>query len=139
MTLDLDLSSTSVNLPNELRPATIPASVGSTDIGKTLLVPVDSGIRSISLDDLTIARFVPSPPKETIVLQPASRKQRSPSSVSLESFLMGASKIWTLARSFMCSRASEAILKGSLITKISVTPTESAPAAIRATMSLLAS
>ena len=30
-------------------------------------------------------------------------------------------------------------VKGSLITKISVTPTESAPAAIRATMSLLAS
>ena len=58
MTLDLDLSSTYVNLPSALRQATIPASVGSTDSGKTLLVPVDSEIKSISLDDLTNVRFV---------------------------------------------------------------------------------
>ena len=55
-----------------IRPAAVPATVGSTMKGKTLLVPVEIGNNGTSLQPKTKSRCVPSPPKEITDLTPSS-------------------------------------------------------------------
>ena len=122
----------------------MPAMVGSANTGKTLLVPVDRGIRCTSwrwrsCRARTMARLEPSPPREIRVRQPASRNRATATSVSRASLCALCGSRWTRARSGNCAKAREAMRKGSSSTNRSVAPAASAPAAARATKSRLAS
>ena len=129
----------SENRPIAANAATTPAVVGSTIDGKTLLVPVDSGINSSCGALRAIILLVPSPPSETMTSTPSPTKARTARSVSVASWCSSISSVTTFAFRGIQSRAMDAIRNGSSTIYISFTPTESAPAAMRATMSRLAS
>ena len=54
-----------------IKPAAVPATVGSTMNGKTLLVPVEIGNNGTSLHPRTRSRCVPSPPREMTDFTPS--------------------------------------------------------------------
>ena len=57
--------------PEATSPAAVPATVGSTINGKTLLVPVEIGSNGASIQPKTRSRCVPSPPREITDLTPS--------------------------------------------------------------------
>ncbi len=68
--------------PEAMSPAAAPAMVASTRTGKTLLVPVEMGIRGGSGQPSAKARLVPSPPSVSTTSQPSARSARAALMVS---------------------------------------------------------
>ena len=116
--------------------------VASRSAGKTLLVPVESGIMGISPQTEATRRLVPSPPSTTIAAAPASIIISTARSVS-----MGACSI-SISRKVMAGQGSPPMLSWipiarltppaipprSGIMKVRATPTAPSPAMVRATM-----
>ena len=102
--------------PRAAKPATMPAIVGSTRVGKTLFVPVESGTRLTSRAARASARLVPSPPSVTIVPTPASRNAATAASVSRASCRSSVSRTCTRADRGSRDNAIEAMRNGSAVT-----------------------
>ena len=91
----------------------MPAMVGSTKVGNTLLVPVERGINVTSGAWRAMARLVPSPPKETMWSTPWARNAATAASVSAALWVSGVLSTCTRAESGISDRASDAMRNGS--------------------------
>ena len=70
------------SLPPATSPAAIPATVGSSGLGKALLVPVEMATIGVSPHSSATSRWVPSPPRTTMTPTPSATMHRVALTVS---------------------------------------------------------
>jgi len=97
--------------PSAVTPAASPAVVPSMSKGKTLFVPVETGIKGTSRHPFATIRFVPSPPSVTMQPHPAVQRSSAARCESICVPVSGISSIFTSRRRGRSERTPSAALR----------------------------